>query len=120
MTRNAERLVARLKKHGVVVHPLGNTAIFRDQRQEALNRNAGEHAPTWVLRTDVLHRSGRTWDGGRAPAFDFEGERFDDFDICSHLPVTHLLRLSDDQWELQLEPRRARLFVDGPPPAHWT
>ena len=49
------------------VYPLGYTVILRDHAQPALNRNAGEYAPTWELRTDVMHRSGRTTPASSLP-----------------------------------------------------
>lgn len=114
--RNADRLVRKLAKLGVIIDDWdvfgASFQIMHYKYQEYLNRQAGEAAPTWELlcaphRSVVLGRA-VILRNGTIPTFTMPDGTRHTTEIYSHYPLTHILRTPLDDWEFWMD------FCDKP------
>jgi hypothetical protein len=117
MSKNAERLVKKLKQLNITVHGV-NWHIIRDKQTEILNQQAGEAAPTWELRADPLWEttSGRIIYNGRQPTVDIRGQRLESVEVYGFQPLTFILKTPLELWDVDLdEMERLLVFVNDFP-----
>ena len=123
LTRNTTRLLEGLLVSGVEFAPAQNYYIVVNHGQSAMNKRAGEAAPTWVLWQDAetrYLRSKKRWlnTGGRPATLKFDGRKYVG-GVGSHLPLTWILKFPPEEWHLHDEASsRLDLLVDEIPP-HW-
>ncbi len=101
MTVNAEKLVEGLRARGVQLSPKGGCFyIRRDRGQPMMNKAAGEPAPTWYLECNALWHGSRRVTGGEQPSVSFDGRHGNAVEVCSHLPLTWILKKLPTEWEI--------------------
>lgn len=119
MANNAEKLVEGLRSRGVKLSAKGGCFhIRRDRGQPMINKAAGEAAPTWYLECNALWHGSRRVSGGEQPSVSFDGRSRDYVEVCSHMPLTWILKKSPTEWDISwcdVIRDRLNIFVDLPP-----
>lgn len=112
MSRNAERLVKKLARLGVVVHG-ASFHVLRFQDQEHLNTKAGEASPTWELRANPLRNTitNHIVANGDKPHVDFPDGCKLQIEVYGFQPLTHILRTPLEDWDVDVD-EYSRLLVN--------
>lgn len=119
--RNSEKLVAGLRKRGVVL-PQAEFYIYRRLGQPMMNKKAGEAASTWILMCDALRHSisGRIVKHGHYPDITFEGRTDRNVELGSHHPLLFILGQNPEKWDIgwcDIIRKRFVIYGDGLPPS---
>lgn len=112
---NAQKLVKGLSDLG---YSIWGTSfhIHRWLGQGMMNKAAGEIAPTWVLLADPLWRFEKVIQNGSNPNVTLPDGEKGKMEICSHIPLSHILKCTPEEWEISVDrvTGTPRLIIDVP------